>query len=520
MGGSPQPSGTASGPGNPDAIKDYTSGKGGLSQDEMTQLLDRTNQQNPNLNPNDTIAQAFKNLVGKGDLETASKFVQALRPSYDNVRALMIAASSKGDFSAAMQLAEKLNNLIPNGDKVSFAPGPNGEIQATVTPEGGKPTTFQLTPEQFARYAQSPLSLFDHTAEQGIKQNLSMLTGQPGAEGQPDPRAAGQVAQMQRPGTMNDATSARPQTGYQQSRPPIERNEFDRSNPTFGNEIQRRAGEKRPGETNADIALRIAPYESQRKLRAQIEHQLNMQDRREAENARQRQYRDTPEQKTQRQQQREEGVSRRADQASKDRQMAVQARENIAWQNNVAKVMNGNAKNYLADLQARRKAWAADKSNTGEPFPETERDKQFIQHMLNTAMQHGIDFTQPRPPTSAVPRNDDWTTPDQPQRQAPAAPAPQQQAPATPTIQPRPAPAATPAAPAAPAAPQTAAPAAPQTSTTAAPAAPAADRYKLYPGNPDQADRNRPPKGIKLQPGERWLQGDQGNWRLERIPVK
>ena len=77
------------------AVQDYVSGKGGLSPEQMTELLDRTNQTDPNLGQNGAIQQAFKNLVDKGDIDTASKFVQALRPSYDSVRALMIAATEQ-----------------------------------------------------------------------------------------------------------------------------------------------------------------------------------------------------------------------------------------------------------------------------------------------------------------------------------------------------------------------------------------------------------------------------------------
>ena len=213
---STQPSGTQSGPGNMQAVQDYVSGKGGMPPEQMTELLDRTNQTNPSLGQNGAIHQAFKNLVDKGDIDTASKFVQALRPSYDSVRALMIAATEQGDFAGAMQLAEKLNNLIPNGDETKFTQGPDGRIVATIQPDDKPATQHALTPEQFKRYANSPLSLFDHTAEQGLDTNFTMLTGQPG---QPVRQGRTQMASANGPMpsdsgrlTMNDASPVG--TGY------------------------------------------------------------------------------------------------------------------------------------------------------------------------------------------------------------------------------------------------------------------------------------------------------------------
>jgi hypothetical protein len=202
----PQPSGTASGPGNKQAIADYMSGKGGYTPEQMTELLDRTNQTNPNLGQDGAIHQAFKELVDKKDIDGASKFVQALRPSYDNVRALMIAASSKGDFDTAMQLAERLNKLIPNGDQARFTQLPDGRVLATIEPEGGGPATqHAMTKEQFARYANSPLSLFDHVADQGLDKNFQMLTGQPGQQTNLGAQYAQNTA-----GTASDAGPMRP----------------------------------------------------------------------------------------------------------------------------------------------------------------------------------------------------------------------------------------------------------------------------------------------------------------------
>ena len=223
QGAATQPSGTASGPGNMQAIQDYVSGKGAYTPEQMTELLDRTAQTNPNLGQNGAIQQAFKNLMDKNDVDGASKFVQALRPSYDSVRALMIAATSKGDFQTAMQLAERLNNLIPNGQEARFTQLPDGRVLATIQPQDGGPMVqHAMTQEQFARYANSPLSLFDHVAEQGLDKNFQMLTGQPGQTAASTRQLAGtQYAQNTVPNTGGVMSDAGPITPGPATRAPM-----------------------------------------------------------------------------------------------------------------------------------------------------------------------------------------------------------------------------------------------------------------------------------------------------------
>jgi hypothetical protein len=83
---------------------------------------------------------------------------------------------------------------------------------------GGQATQFSLTPQQFNQYANGPLSLFDHTAEQGIEKNFSLLTGQPGTTGQAGTMAGAQYAQAAVPNTGGIVSDARPNappaTGY------------------------------------------------------------------------------------------------------------------------------------------------------------------------------------------------------------------------------------------------------------------------------------------------------------------
>jgi hypothetical protein len=139
----------------------------------MTQLLDRATQENPHLDQSGSIRKAFQDLMGKGDMDGASRFIQALRPSYDNLRAAMVAATGQGKFVEALQIAEKLNNLIPNGNQVSFHPTENGLITAIVRPENGEAArTYHLSPQQFQDYAKGAGSVFDIAADKGIDATL------------------------------------------------------------------------------------------------------------------------------------------------------------------------------------------------------------------------------------------------------------------------------------------------------------------------------------------------------------
>src|SRR5262249_20702296 len=89
------------------------------------------------------------------------------------------------------QLAERLNNLIPNGRSVSFVQTEDGRINAIVRPEDGSATrTFSMTPQQFNQYALGPSSVFDIAAQAGIEKKFAQLTGSQGAPGQVQTAAA------------------------------------------------------------------------------------------------------------------------------------------------------------------------------------------------------------------------------------------------------------------------------------------------------------------------------------------
>lgn len=165
--------GPAAPAGAPKQLTDYLRGERNFTPEQMTQLLDRATQENPNLDQSGSIRRAFQDLMGKGDMDGASRFVQSLRPSYDNLRAAMVAATSEGKFVEALQIAEKLNNIIPNGNQVDFHPTENGLITAIVRPESGEPArTYHLTPQQFQDYAKGPASVFDIAADKGIDATL------------------------------------------------------------------------------------------------------------------------------------------------------------------------------------------------------------------------------------------------------------------------------------------------------------------------------------------------------------
>jgi len=152
-------------------------GQRNFTPEQMTQLLDRATQENPHLDQSGAIRKAFQDLVGRGDMDGASRFVQSLRPSYDNLRAAMTAAVGQGQWVQALQIAERMNNLIPNGNQVSFHPTENGLITAIVRPENGEAArTYHLTPQQFQDYVKGAGSVFDIAAQQGIDHGLQQAS--------------------------------------------------------------------------------------------------------------------------------------------------------------------------------------------------------------------------------------------------------------------------------------------------------------------------------------------------------
>jgi len=183
--GTPAVAPTAAAPTDQQALHDYLKGDRSFTPQQMTDILNRTSAADPTLDQNGAIRKAFHDLVANGDMDGASRFVQSLRPSYDNVRAAMIAAASQGDYGAALQLAGRLNNLIPNGRSVDFVQTEDGRITAIVRPDNGGPaTTFSLTPQQFSQYAMGPSSVFDIAAQEGIEKKFAQLTGSQGAPGE------------------------------------------------------------------------------------------------------------------------------------------------------------------------------------------------------------------------------------------------------------------------------------------------------------------------------------------------
>lgn len=471
-----QPSGTASGPGNPQAIRDYVAGKDAFTPEQMTELLDRTNQTNPDLGQNGAIHAAFKNLVDKNDMDGASKFLQALRPSYDKVRALMIAAASQGDFASAMQLAERMSNLIPNGQETQFSQGPDGNIIATIIPENNGPSTQHvLTPEQFARYANSPLSLFDHAAEQGIGTNLSMITGQPGqgggaAAGPQYAQAAGatvsdagrtiapgvtiskempagpgpKTIQMPPPGGGPAMGVAAPVTGYNAGRVPSPE-EAQRLREQYGQRVREQESRRpqapqqapqqgRPQESEAMRKYRLDkkaydafPMSNQLREYGRYRQQLELQDLRERENERQRGVRQTPEQRMEQERFRQGEATRRTEMQTDARRFQSLITSDNAVLRAITGQMDHAQKSYAAELKQRQVAHELrEKENpTGidpktkrpiaAPFPYTEQDRTFLKNLYDKAVNNKL-----LSPSEYVP-GQGWGRPNT--APAPAAPA-------------------------------------------------------------------------------------------------
>jgi len=159
-------------------------GQGGLSPEAVTQLMDQTTGEAHRGDQNRAIYRTVDALVQRGDIDMASKFVQSLRPSYDKVRGVMMAALTQGDMGKALELASKLNDLVPNGRKLDFHQTDDGNITAVVHAPDGRVTSFAMTPEQFQQYAAGPASLFDVQGSQGLEQTLAQLTGSGGTRGQ------------------------------------------------------------------------------------------------------------------------------------------------------------------------------------------------------------------------------------------------------------------------------------------------------------------------------------------------
>jgi hypothetical protein len=182
--------------GNPEvALRDYINGSRSFTPDQMTDLLNNTTRYNPNLDMNGAIAKTFNNLARTRGQSEASKFLQALGPSYDNVRAAAIAAITQGNARAATQLASQMDNLIPGGVNTNFAVEQDGNIVATVHDPRGKTLGYSMTPQQFAQYLTNPqFSKFDPNATIGMDQIMQQLGARSlGARQEPATTPAGRT---------------------------------------------------------------------------------------------------------------------------------------------------------------------------------------------------------------------------------------------------------------------------------------------------------------------------------------
>jgi hypothetical protein len=77
---------------NAQQLQDYLTGKRSFTPEQMTELLNNTSRTHPTFDQSGAIYKTFKDLVDSGNLDAASRFIQSLRPSYNNLRAMVIAA--------------------------------------------------------------------------------------------------------------------------------------------------------------------------------------------------------------------------------------------------------------------------------------------------------------------------------------------------------------------------------------------------------------------------------------------
>jgi len=156
------------------ALKNYFDGGGAMAQPQVEQALANTDKTRPGLDQAGKIGKTFNDIYAQ-DPKAAGEFVQAMKPSYANLRAAAMAAAGQGALVEATQLASKMNDLIPNGKSVTFTRGQNGNINAHVRDaiEGGKETAvFTMTPQQFANYLKGPASTLDGAVELGVEKAL------------------------------------------------------------------------------------------------------------------------------------------------------------------------------------------------------------------------------------------------------------------------------------------------------------------------------------------------------------
>jgi hypothetical protein len=387
------------------AMRDYINGARSFTPDQMSELLDRTSRDNPGIDMNGAIAKTLRDLHARGDMDGASRFLQGLRPSYNNIQASAIAAASMGRMQDAVKLASTMDNLIPGGVNTNFNLGPDGNVNAVVRPENGQAKAFSMTPQQFAQYIGNPtLTGFDHAAEMGTERSLLQAGAQPTntatqpAAGQPAQAPAGPMA------TIGPSTAERrqQQTGY---------------GAAGRNLSPEQQGQRQQDKFNADrdYQLRMRAYEAypmtnQRAQRQNLLERLRGQDSKVEAARVQAGSRENVAKIN-------AGSREQVQQAYNDR-----AAKRLDWlsqkdvQDNLSRLTSSAQRNAMNELIARRKA-------EGDNFKASPQDQQLINHMGQIATRPDIYNAL----SNQLPRQE---APPTAPGAAPAAPT-QQAAPAT-----------------------------------------------------------------------------------------
>ena len=389
------------------ALRDYVNGARSFTPEQMTELLNRTSQTSPGLDMNGAIAKTFRDLAASGDMDGASRFLQSLRPSYDKVRAVTIAALNNGNLPQAMQLATQLDNLLPGGTNVSFNQGPNGSVNALVRPEGSPAQAFAMTPQQFAQYMQSPNTLFDQSAETGIQNALQQVGARMvGTSAQPTNAPTGLTGYTQQstapiPGTaLAQAQAPAAQTGYA---PAVQRTRPDTGEAMTASERQ----QLQRAQANRDYDLQMQAYRSfpmsnQRNQRAQLLERLRGQDARVMQEAVRQQgrmdvvreqnlTRETPAERFGRESMRQDRLDDRA-----QRQLdSITDRRNA---DNLTRATNAAQRDAINNIISLRR---------GNPdYRTTPQEQRFIDNIYNRAMTLGGAPAAPAAPDVSQYRGD------------------------------------------------------------------------------------------------------------------
>lgn len=387
------------------AIRDYVNGARAFTPDQMSELLDRTSRDNPGIDMNGAIAKTLRDLHARGDMDGASRFLQGLRPSYNNVQASAIAAASMGRIQDAAKLASTMDNLIPGGANTNFTVGQDGNVHAVVRPENGNPSAFTMTPQQFAQYISNPaMTGFDHAAEVGTENSLLKAGAKPASMGVEQGGTAGAGAAtggaQTGVGTIGPSSAQQRQMGYEAAQ-----------RAAAGTPEQQAQRQKDKQNVDRDYQLRLKAYEAypmsnQRAQRQNLLERLRGQDSK-VEAARL-------------QSRSRENVANINAQSRSDTQQAYndRAAKRLDWlsqkdvQDNLSRLTSSAQRNAMGELIARRKA-------EGDNFKASPQDQQLISRMGQIATQPDIynALSRQLPRQEAPP-----TAPGQPTAPAQAAP--------------------------------------------------------------------------------------------------